>query len=318
MAYIECKIWPFSDDLIHQEERWEAMKAGHRHYTVKAMIDTSSSVNFISRSLADKLGRKYGNHYKKVKNSLGTIECLDLSFRYKGKDRLLAGSDKTFNDFEVTKKPCADLVLGLPWLWLHEAEFDIQREGIKIYSYFVPFCKYPNNDKSFYNSDSETELSELKRKVKKLERTVDWIGNYVEEQTALEPGKELTDSSDSDSFEPYYVSSDEPTSLEKKICKVKCVNKKSANKKAKPRRNQRKRARAKVEMESERQAERIPERPSEKDLSNNLPSDLEELTKVFEKNLEGLENLVKLFKSDVSKIPIPISPSSSINASPEK
>ncbi|CAB4396041.1 unnamed protein product [Rhizophagus irregularis] len=39
--------------------------------------------------------------------------------------------------------------------------------------------------------------------------------------------------------------------------------------------------------------------PSEKDLSNNLPSDPEELTKVFEKNLEGLENLVKLFKSDV-------------------
>ncbi|CAB4400717.1 unnamed protein product [Rhizophagus irregularis] len=39
--------------------------------------------------------------------------------------------------------------------------------------------------------------------------------------------------------------------------------------------------------------------------SNNLPSDQrqrEELTKVFEKNLKGLENLVKLFKSDVSKI----------------
>ncbi|PKK60362.1 hypothetical protein RhiirC2_793431 [Rhizophagus irregularis] len=156
---------------------------------------------------------------------------------------------------------------------------------------------------------------------KKLERTLDSIVKHIEEQTALEPGKELTDSSDSDSFEPYYVSSDEPTSLEKKICKVKCVNKKSANKKAKPRRNQRKRARAKVEMESERQAERIPERPSEKDLSNNLPSDLEELTKVFEKNLEGLENLVKLFKSDVSKmfdISDPNFPSRSINASPEK
>jgi hypothetical protein len=82
MAYIKCKIWPFSDDLINQEERWEAMKAGHRHYTVKAMIDTSFSVNFISRSLADKLERKYGNHYKnkKVKNSLDTIDCLDLSF----------------------------------------------------------------------------------------------------------------------------------------------------------------------------------------------------------------------------------------------
>ncbi|CAB4387832.1 unnamed protein product [Rhizophagus irregularis] len=131
---------------------------------------------------------------------------------------------------------------------------------------------------------------------KKLERTLDSIVKHIEEQTALEPGKELTDSSDSDSFESYYVSSDEPTSLEKKICK-------------------------KVEMESERQAERIPERPSEKDLSNNLPSDLEELTKVFEKNLEGLENLVKLFKSDVSKmfdISDPNFPSRSINASPDK
>ncbi|CAB4386669.1 unnamed protein product [Rhizophagus irregularis] len=56
---------------------------------------------------------------------------------------------------------------------------------------------------------------------KKLERTLDSIVKHIEEQTALEPGKELTDSSDSDSFEPYYVSSDEPTSLEKKICKVK-------------------------------------------------------------------------------------------------
>lgn len=39
--------------------------------------------------------------------------------------------------------------------------------------------------------------------------------------------------------------------------------------------------------------------------SNNLPSDQrkhEELTKAFEKKLEGLENLVKLFKSDVSKM----------------
>ncbi|PKY35146.1 hypothetical protein RhiirB3_455571 [Rhizophagus irregularis] len=55
--------------------------------------------------------------------------------------------------------------------------------------------------------------------------------------------------------------------------------------------------------------------------SNNLPSDLEELTKVIEKNLEGLENLVKLFKSDVSKMfdfSDPNFPGSSINASPEK
>ena len=55
--------------------------------------------------------------------------------------------------------------------------------------------------------------------------------------------------------------------------------------------------------------------------SNILPSDPEELTKVFEKNLEGLENLVKLFKSDVSKmfdISDPNFPGSLINASPEK
>ena len=43
--------------------------------------------------------------------------------------------------------------------------------------------------------------------------------------------------------------------------------------------------------------------------------------RAFEKNLEGLENLVKLFKSDVSKmfdISDPNFPGSSINASPEK
>ena len=55
--------------------------------------------------------------------------------------------------------------------------------------------------------------------------------------------------------------------------------------------------------------------------SNNFPSNLKELTKVFEKNLEALENMVKLIKSDVSKM-FDISdssfPSSSINASPEK
>src|SRR3990170_1348130 len=216
------------------------MKTGHRHYTVKALIDTSSSVNFINKSLADELGIKYEKHYKnkKVKNSLGTIDCLDLSFRYKGKDRLLAGSDETFNDFEVIKKLCeaphghVDLVLGLPWLRLREAKIDIWKEGIKIkiYDNFVPFCKGPDNDEFFYNSDSEAESSEsaeLRKKVKKLERTVDWIGNYVEEQTGLEAGKELRDSSESD-YEPWKA-----TGFEKPGNK----EVKSNNKKAKPRRN---------------------------------------------------------------------------------
>ena len=37
--------------------------------------------------------------------------------------------------------------------------------------------------------------------LKKLERTVNWIENYVKELTGLEPGKELTDFSESSSFE---------------------------------------------------------------------------------------------------------------------
>ena len=93
MAYVECKIWHFQgDDDRYQETRHRAIKAGHERYIVKALIDTSSNVNFISKSLADKLGRKYGKHYKnkRVKNSLGTIDCLNLSFRYKGKDRLVS------------------------------------------------------------------------------------------------------------------------------------------------------------------------------------------------------------------------------------
>jgi len=232
MAYIECKIWPFSDDLKNIEERWEAMKIGHRHYTVKALIDTSSNVNFISKSLADKLGIKYGKHDKN-KNSLGTIYCLDLSFRYKGKDRLLSKSDSIFNDFKVNKDHYlkADLILGIQWLGLREAKIDMSKIGLTIYgNFFIPFCKGSVNDEFFYNSDSEAESSEsaeLRKKVKKIERTVDWIGNYVEEQTGLEPGKELTDSSESD-YEPWKA-----TGFEKPGNK----EVKSNNKKAKPRRN---------------------------------------------------------------------------------
>ena len=43
------------------------------------------------------------------------------------------------------------------------------------------------------------KLDKLNSQFKRLERTVNWIGNYIEEQTGLEPGKELTNSSESDS-----------------------------------------------------------------------------------------------------------------------
>ena len=55
-------------------------------------------------------------------------------------------------------------------------------------------------------------------------------------------------------------------------------------------------------MKSKCQAKRAPELSSKKDTSNNLSSESEKLTKVFEKNLEALENMVKLIKSDVSKM----------------
>jgi len=91
------------------------------------------------------------------------------------------------------------------------------KKGITIYDDFVPFCKYPKNNEYYYSEtddsdSSESDSSKLRKKVKKLERTVDWIGNYIEEQTGIEPGKEL-DSSDSDYD---YVIRDP----KKKICKV--------------------------------------------------------------------------------------------------
>src|SRR2546423_741994 len=58
----------------------------------------------------------------------------------------------------------------------------------------------------------------------------------------------------------------------------------------------------KVRMESKCQAKRTPELPSKKNTSNNLSSEPGETIKTFEKNLERLESLVKLFKSDVSKM----------------
>ena len=47
----------------------------------------------------------------------------------------------------------------------------------------------------------EKKLSYYHSWIKKLERSVDYIENYIEEQTGLEPGKELTDSSESSSSE---------------------------------------------------------------------------------------------------------------------
>ncbi|GES99150.1 hypothetical protein GLOIN_2v1772900 [Rhizophagus clarus] len=176
---------PFSDDIRHQEVCNKAIKAGHRHYTVKALIDITSS----------------------------------------GKDRQVSGSNKTLNDFKVIKKPKADLILGLPRLWLREAKIYVQKDGIRIYGDFVSFCKYPPKPKTSSSSNSESEKDDLELKKK--------------------PGKELTDSSSSETS-----SDEEAYTIEKKpresaqwdsvfmpLNKVIHVKKKSVNKKVKPRRN---------------------------------------------------------------------------------
>ncbi|CAG8827379.1 13990_t:CDS:1, partial [Racocetra persica] len=89
-------------------------------YLVKALIDTSSDENIIRKSLVDKLGIKYSDSpkyfKKKMKDALGIVESLELSFRFKSKNKLVSGSDKVLNDFVVCKESKADLVLGMPWL----------------------------------------------------------------------------------------------------------------------------------------------------------------------------------------------------------
>ncbi|CAG8749246.1 11201_t:CDS:1, partial [Racocetra fulgida] len=106
--------------------------------------------NIIRKSLVDKLGIKYNNppkyFKKKMKDALGIMESLKLSFQFKDKDKLVSGSDEVFNDFVVYKEPKADLVLGMQWLWLHETKIDPYNEKISIYGRVIPFYKNLSDD----------------------------------------------------------------------------------------------------------------------------------------------------------------------------
>jgi len=71
-------------------------------------------------------------------------------------------------------------------------------------------------------------------KIRALEERLDDIDNRLDTLFSSFYCSSDSDSSDSDyEYEPYEA----PSSSEKKICKVKCVKKKSGNKKVKPRRN---------------------------------------------------------------------------------
>ncbi|CAG8634264.1 1244_t:CDS:1 [Diversispora eburnea] len=88
---------------------------------VKALINTSSKFNTISKRLFDKLEEDYGLESISGDDLIGAkIKCLDLQFCYKGKWRSLDGTEVI--DFQICKNPSFDLVLGQEWLWMHKVK----------------------------------------------------------------------------------------------------------------------------------------------------------------------------------------------------
>ncbi|CAJ0831244.1 1894_t:CDS:2 [Entrophospora sp. SA101] len=99
-------------------------------FPVKALIDTTSKYNTISRRLFDKLEEDYGIHHicDPVEilygDVIGEMQCLDLQFCYKGKWRSLDATEVI--DFQIRKNPSFDLVLGQEWLWMHKAKISFE------------------------------------------------------------------------------------------------------------------------------------------------------------------------------------------------
>ncbi|CAG8817532.1 1286_t:CDS:1, partial [Gigaspora rosea] len=135
---------------------------GHESYLVKALVDTSLYKNIIRKSLVDKLGIKYSDPPKyikrKMKDAIGIVKSLELSFQFKGKDKLIKSSiDKVLNDFVVCKEPKANLVLGIQWLWLRKAKIDPYGERILFYDRVIPF--YMNLSYDLESNISSSDIS---------------------------------------------------------------------------------------------------------------------------------------------------------------
>src|SRR4051812_12048013 len=92
---------------------------------VKALIDTSSKFNTISKSLYNKLESDHGLEGLLDEDIIGEeIKGLDLQFHYKGKWRGLGNTEVI--DFLIRKNPSFDLVLGQDWLWMREAKISFE------------------------------------------------------------------------------------------------------------------------------------------------------------------------------------------------
>jgi hypothetical protein len=94
---------------------------------VKALIDTASKSNTISKSLFDKLEEDYGLEYLSGDDLIGEeIKCLDLQFHYNNKGKWRSLDCTEVIDFQIRKNPSFDLVLGLDWLWMREAKISFE------------------------------------------------------------------------------------------------------------------------------------------------------------------------------------------------
>ncbi|CAG8598161.1 4966_t:CDS:1, partial [Dentiscutata heterogama] len=92
---------------------------------VKALIDTTSKSNTISRRLYNKLESDHGLEGLLDKDIIGEeIKGLDLQFHYKGKWQGLGNTEVI--DFQIRKNPSFDLVLGQDWLWMREAKISFE------------------------------------------------------------------------------------------------------------------------------------------------------------------------------------------------
>jgi len=134
---------------------------------VKALIDTTSKSNTISKSLFDKLEEDYGLECLSGDYLIGEeIKCLDLQFQYKGKWRSLDCTEVI--DFQIRKNPSFDLVLGQEWLWMREAKISfehspktyVRHAKIVIDGMSIPLIEENSNkDSSGKNDPHKSDLS---------------------------------------------------------------------------------------------------------------------------------------------------------------
>ncbi|RIB12134.1 hypothetical protein C2G38_2201506 [Gigaspora rosea] len=124
-----------------------------------------------------------------MKEALGIVESLELSFQFKGKDKLVSGSDE---------------------LWLHETKIDPYNEKISIYGGVIPFYKNLSDDlesnissldisrgnHTSYKTRPEGSLLRNKRKKKILDTE---CPTSQRDDTAYESLSSSSSGSDSDS-----------------------------------------------------------------------------------------------------------------------